>query len=50
MNTAATEWAAKVAARNEIETAKARVSQPTFDWTGTAQREADRLNGKEVEA
>lgn len=45
MNTAATEWAAKVAARNEIENAKARVSQPTFDWTGTAQREADRPNG-----
>ena len=34
MNTAASEWAAKVAARNEVETAKARVSQPTFDWTG----------------
>ena len=34
MNTAASEWAAKVAARNEIENAKARISQPTFDWTG----------------
>ena len=47
MNTAAGEWAARVAARNEIETAKATraearrpdmrlalSAQPTFDWTG----------------
>ena len=37
MNTAAGEWAARVAARNEIETAKARQTageQLTFDWTG----------------
>ena len=42
MNTAANEWAARVAARNEVETAKARCSerrlalpaQPTCDWTG----------------
>ena len=42
MNTAASEWSARVAARNEVETAKARCSerrlalsaQPTFDWTG----------------
>ena len=42
MNTAANEWAARVAARNEVETAKARCSerrlalsaQMTFDWTG----------------
>ena len=42
MNTAAGEWAARVAARNEIETAKATraearrpdMEQTTFDWTG----------------
>lgn len=42
MNTAAGEWAARVAARNEIETAKATraearrpaIEQTTFDWTG----------------
>ena len=42
MNTAAGEWVARVAARNEIETAKARQTerrlalsaQLTFDWTG----------------
>ena len=42
MNTAAREWAALVAARNEIETAKAAraearrpdMEQQVFDWTG----------------
>ena len=41
MNTAGREWAAVVAARNEVETAKAmRAETPatpeqlTFDWTG----------------
>ena len=41
MNTAGIEWAAKVAARNAVETAKAartetrtRMEQQTFDWTG----------------
>ena len=37
MNTAGREWAAVVAARNEVETAKARAAageQLTFDWTG----------------
>ena len=42
MNSAASEWAARVAARNEIETAKATraearrpdMEQTTFDWTG----------------
>ena len=37
MNTAGMEWAAVVAARNEVETAKARAAageQLTFDWTG----------------
>ena len=44
MSEAAKEWADYVAARNEIETAKARWVQPTFDWTGTANADA----GKEV--
>lgn len=35
MHNEATEWAAKVAARNEVETAKAlHMEQLTFDWTG----------------
>ena len=38
MNTAGKEWAAQVAARNEIEAAKAARAaageQLTFDWTG----------------
>ena len=42
MNTTAGEWADRVAARNEIETAKATraearrpaIEQTTFDWTG----------------
>ena len=42
MNTAAGEWAARVAARNEIETSKATraearrpdMEHQTFDWTG----------------
>ncbi len=32
MHTASTEWAARVAARNEIETAKARLEQTEFDF------------------
>ncbi|MBR4653481.1 MAG: hypothetical protein IKO72_08985 [Kiritimatiellae bacterium] len=32
MNTAASEWAAQVADRNEIETAKARFEQTEFDF------------------
>lgn len=34
MKDATAEWAARVAARNEIEVAKARWSQPMFDWAG----------------
>lgn len=35
MHTEANEWAARVAARNEVETAKAlHEEQLEFDWTG----------------
>ena len=34
MREAAQEWADYIAARNEIEMAKAKFEQLTFDWTG----------------
>ncbi len=58
MNTAGREWAAVVAARNEIETAKARAAageQLTFDWTGDGEAikllplSAEGADGKAVE-
>ena len=59
MNTAANEWAAKVAARNEVETARAEArrpdmrlalsAQPTFDWTGGSDNHGIHgIHGKEV--
>ena len=48
MNTASKEWAARVAARNEIETAKARFEQQWFDF-GARRDEAEPQKESEVE-
>lgn len=47
MNTAASEWAAQVADRNEIETAKARFEQTKFDF-GARRDEAEPQTESEV--
>ena len=55
MHTAANEWAARVAARNEVETARAEgrrtmmLTQPTFDWTGGGAAITPMESGKGVE-